>query len=171
MGVTGVMSDARRQGIQAYKGHSKYVRGRKIKVDIPQAEPSQELELTPEEPAREMQGEGEGEGEGEAPVEGEGAEAALNKPTPPAPEPDRQVVVIDGEALQFERSITWECMPQNLEVLVHDSYFAETQSFARRLTPEVQRELLLKDAVEKIWGEFDVNNSGALDREETKRFL
>ena len=143
------------------------MRGKKIKVDIPQPEPSQELDLTPDEPAREMQGEGEGEAAGE----GEGVEATLNKPTPPAPEPNTQVVVIDGEALQFERSITWECMPQNIEVLVHDSLFAENQSFARRLTPEVQRELLLKDAVEKIWGEFDVNNSGALDREETKGFL
>ena len=51
------MSDARRHGIQAYKGHSKYVRGKKIKVDIPQPEPSQELELSqeispPEEPVR-----------------------------------------------------------------------------------------------------------------------
>ena len=33
------MSDARRNGIQAYKGHSRYIRGKKIKVDIPQPEP------------------------------------------------------------------------------------------------------------------------------------
>ena len=50
--MTGVMSDARRNGIQAYKGHSKYIRGKKIKVDIPQPEPQQELDLTPEEPNR-----------------------------------------------------------------------------------------------------------------------
>ena len=35
-GVTGVMSDARGNGgIQAYKGHSTYQRGRKIRIDIP----------------------------------------------------------------------------------------------------------------------------------------
>ena len=92
-------------------------------------------------------------------------------PTPPAPEPNKQVVMIDGDALQFERSITWECMPQNIEVFLHDSYFAEAESFPRRITPEVQRELLLKDAVEKIWSEFDVNNNGSLDQVETKAFL
>ena len=33
------MSDARRGGIQANKGHSKYIRGKKIKVEVPQPEP------------------------------------------------------------------------------------------------------------------------------------
>lgn len=44
------MSDARGNGgIQAYKGHSTYVRGRKIRIDIPQTQPEQpELELTPD---------------------------------------------------------------------------------------------------------------------------
>ena len=110
------MSDARRHGIQAYKGHSKYVRGKKIKIDIPQPEPSQELELAPEEPNR-------SEPAGEE-------EQTLNTPTVPETptpvEPNKQVVIIDGEALQFERSITWECMPQNLEVLLHDPFFVET---------------------------------------------
>lgn len=117
------MSDARRHGIQAYKGHSKYVRGKKIKIDIPQPEPSQELDLTPEEPVRQEPAEGVEGGEEQPQAE------ALNTPSPPTPptptEPNKQVVVIDGEALQFERSISWECMPQNLEVLLHDSYFME----------------------------------------------
>jgi len=39
-GVTGVMSDARaRGGIQAYKKHSTYLRGKKIRIDIPQSMP------------------------------------------------------------------------------------------------------------------------------------
>lgn len=53
--MTGVMSDARRNGIQAYKGHSKYVRGKKIKLDIPQPDPEPQTEIdltTPEEPGR-----------------------------------------------------------------------------------------------------------------------
>ena len=47
------MSDARRNGIQAYKGHSKYIRGKKIKVEVPQPELKDELVLTPEDPPRE----------------------------------------------------------------------------------------------------------------------
>ena len=48
-GVTGLISDARSKGIQAYKGHSRYMRGRKIKINYtePQHVPT-ELELTPD---------------------------------------------------------------------------------------------------------------------------
>ena len=39
-GVTGIFSDARAgAGIQAYRGHSQYVRGRKIRIEVPQPEP------------------------------------------------------------------------------------------------------------------------------------
>ena len=49
MGVTGVMSDARKGGRQAYRGHSQYLRGRKIRIDIPEPQPvEEELELTPD---------------------------------------------------------------------------------------------------------------------------
>ena len=45
-GVTGVMSDARGQGgIQAYKGHSQYVRGRKIRIDVQKQESADKAEL------------------------------------------------------------------------------------------------------------------------------
>lgn len=38
-GVTGILSDARGNGgIQAYKGHSQYVRGKKIRIDVPVAD-------------------------------------------------------------------------------------------------------------------------------------
>ena len=44
--MTGVMSDARGAGgIQAYKGHSQYVRGRKIRIDIVKQESSDKPEL------------------------------------------------------------------------------------------------------------------------------
>jgi len=43
------MSDARgRGGIQAYQRHSTYVRGRKIRIDVPHEIAQPELELTPE---------------------------------------------------------------------------------------------------------------------------
>lgn len=47
LGVSGVMSDARSNGgIQAYGGHSQYVRGRKIRIDVAAPEPvPAELEL------------------------------------------------------------------------------------------------------------------------------
>ena len=49
MGVTGVMSDARKGGRQAYRGHSQYLRGRKIRIDIPEPQPvKEELDFTPD---------------------------------------------------------------------------------------------------------------------------
>lgn len=49
------MSDAQGgSGIQAYKGHSTYLRGKKIRIDVPQQEPEQpELELEFQAPAPE----------------------------------------------------------------------------------------------------------------------
>jgi len=49
------MSDARgRAGIQAYKGHSTYLRGKKIRIDMLQMDPEQpELELKDTEDAAE----------------------------------------------------------------------------------------------------------------------
>lgn len=114
LGVTGILSDARGNGgIQAYKGHSQYVRGRKIRIDVPLPEIEQpELELKDEE----------------------------EKETPATPEPtplDKQVCIIDGEPLQYERSILWECFPGNIEILFHDSYFQQTQTFSRVLSGDV----------------------------------
>lgn len=52
MSVSGIMSDARGNGgIQAYKGHSKYVRGRKIRIDVPHEDVTQgDLEITDDQP-------------------------------------------------------------------------------------------------------------------------
>ena len=44
-------------------------------------------------------------------------------------------------------------------------------TFSRRLTPEVEQQRIYSQAVDKIWRQFDVDNSGALDKAETKRFL
>ena len=115
LGVTGIFSDAGGgAGIQAYRGHSQYVRGKKIRIEVPQQEPEQaqpELEFT------------------------DGDEAA----TTPS-EPVKQVCMIDGEPLSYERSITWECFPGNLEILFDDSYFTQNQTFSRKLTAEVERD-------------------------------
>ena len=54
------MSDAGgKGGIQAYKGHSQYIRGRKIRIDLPrqqettEGEAQTELELTPDDQPQE----------------------------------------------------------------------------------------------------------------------
>lgn len=111
-GVTRVMSDARGQGgIQAYQGHSTYVRGRKIRIDVPQPEVAQpELELTPD----------------------DGAEG-----TPARAERPKQIIVIDGEALMYENSISWEIFPNNIEILLDDSIFLTNKTFSYRLTSEI----------------------------------
>lgn len=153
--VSGVMSDARgRGGIQAYKGHSQYVRGRKIRIDIPKQDVTQEeLEIA------------------DTPVEngvaGENGEAAAAA-TPEAPAKRNQVVMIDGEALSYENSIVWECFPGNLEILVSDSLFTANKTFSYRLTAEIERDRIYKQAVDSIWGQFDKDNSGALNKAESK---
>lgn len=147
--MTGVLSDARAKGgIQAYKGHSQYVRGRKIRIEVPQVEeeatPNPELELNTEE------------GEGE---------------TPQKPEPVRQVCMVDGEAMDYQSSITWECFPGNIEVFIDDSYFTANRTFERRMTPEYERERVIMQVVDKIWSDFDADHSGQLDKPETRAFL
>ena len=46
LSVSGIMSRARQGGIQAYEGHSQYIRGRKVRIDVPEPAIEQpELEL------------------------------------------------------------------------------------------------------------------------------
>ena len=67
------------------------MRGRKLRIDIPEPEQEQpELELEE------------------------------NGETPSKPERPEQVIMVDGEALNYKTSIIWECFPSNIEVLVDD---------------------------------------------------
>lgn len=79
--------------------------------------------------------------------------------------------MIDGEALSYENSILWECFPGNLEILVDDSLFTANKTFSYRLTAEIERDRIYKQAVDSMWVLFDKDNSGSLDKPETKRFL
>ena len=81
------------------------------------------------------------------------------------------MIVVDGEALQYESSIQWECFPANIEVLIDDSIFLSNKTFSYKLTKEVERSRVYSMAVDKIWDEFDKDHSGALDKPETKVFL
>lgn len=79
--------------------------------------------------------------------------------------------MIDGEALSYENSILWECFPGNLEILVDDSLFTANKTFSYRLTAEIERDRIYKQAVDSMWVLFDKDNSGSLDKPETKNFL
>lgn len=39
------------------------------------------------------------------------------------------------------------------------------------MSEEVEKDRVYRDAVEKIWSQFDKDNSGELDRDETREFL
>jgi len=151
-GVTGVMSEARSQGgIQAYGGHSQYVRGRKIRVDVPATEPvPAELELDGGETATDENG-----------------EPAATK----TPERPQQVIMIDGEALNYQNSVIWECFPANIEVLIDDALFKTNKTFPRSIAADDELNRLYTDAVDKVWFTFDSDNSGQLDKNETRTFL
>lgn len=71
----------------------------------------------------------------------------------------------------YEKSIAWECIPGNIEILIDDSVFVSNGTFTRRVTAEREKKRVYEQAVEKIWGEYDKDNSGALDKPETRRFL
>ena len=91
--------------------------------------------------------------------------------TPAAPVRPKQVIVIDGEALQYETSISWEVFPANLELLLDDKIFEQNATFSCRLTPEVEQSRAVDNAIERIWQKFDADKSGKLDRAETRKFL
>ena len=98
LSVSGIMSRARMGGIQAYEGHSQYIRGRKVQIDVPEPAIEQpELELADE----------------------NGAAAAEQQTSQRA---DR-VIMIDGEALNYRTTVIWECFPSNVEILIDDSIF------------------------------------------------
>ena len=154
-GVSSVISDSRGGGgIQVYKGHSQYVRGRKIRIDVPQPEGEQpNLELAPEDAPQEN---------------GEGEEVKTPATTETGNE---QIIVIDGEVLSYSNSVQWECFPSNIEVLIDEDYFAENSVFVRKITEQVEKDRIYRLTVEKIWKKYDLDESGQLDKDETRKFL
>lgn len=87
------------------------------------------------------------------------------------PELPKQVIVIDGEALSYSKSILWECFPGNIEVLIDDSFFKNNGTFERILDEAYEKERIYSQAVDNLWEKYDTDKSGQLDKEETKRFL
>ena len=121
------MDEARSNGgTQAYKGHSQYMRGKKIKVNyIPEEKPEQS-EAT--------------------------EQAATQEPVVP----ERQSCVIDGEVLEYDRSVSWEVFPGNIEVFVDTgAYFMAFKTFDKVLDADSQRQRVVKEIIDKIWDDFD----------------
>ena len=141
-GTQGVLDDARSKGgVQAYKGHSTYMRGRKIKIHFqdPNSQ-DKELELSTE--------------------TGEVGGAGTN------------LVSADGEELSYQGSITWECMPGAVDIIVDTSgYFLDAKTFERALDDSTKESRIINQIVDKIWREFDKDGNGYLDRDETRLFL
>jgi len=91
------------------------MRGRKIRIDVPQSQPEQpELDLEVTEGAAAENGDVE---------------------SPSGADKQQQVIIVDGEPLNYEASITWECFPGNIEILIDDSIFVQNETFSRKLTP------------------------------------
>jgi len=79
--------------------------------------------------------------------------------------------VVDGDALEYETSVTWEVFPSNVEILIDDSLFLDNRTFSYRVTAETERDRALKNCIEKIWDKYDVDKSGNLNKEETRAML
>lgn len=79
--------------------------------------------------------------------------------------------MIDGEALNYSRSIIWECFPSNIEVLLDDSLFQQNGMFERQISPEIEQDRVYRDVVDKIWKQFDKDKNGELSKDETRSFL
>jgi hypothetical protein len=83
-----------------------------------------------------------------------------------------QYISIDGDDLQYRSSITWECFPGNIEVLVNtERYFLSKHSSFTMVGSEWSLIDAINKAVEKIWSLYDVDNSGVLEKDEAKDFL
>ena len=139
LGVNKVYKDAKKGGIQAYQGHSSYMRGKKIKVLFRE---KVGVELTEEQ--KEEGGEGYGE----------------------------QAIGVDGMDLTYRKSVTWEIFPSNIEVMLDtESYFLDNGAFPESVNADTMAKRTIAEIVDRIWADYDTNNSGGLDRNETRKFL
>lgn len=61
--------------------------------------------------------------------------------------------------------------PGNIEILLNDSIFLNNNSFSYRLSADTERDRALSTIIEDLWAKYDTDNSGALDRNETRKLL
>jgi len=175
-GFRELMNDAKvGGGIQAYKKHSIYMRGRKIKCTYVEQETEQDTEQkTPQpEPAEEPKEETPQENGQTAGGEEETKETKDTKETPKEPEIAEKYVGVDDCDLAYKKSVTWQCFPQNIELMLDtDNYFMEFNSFPELYTRDDEHEKYIVDQiVDDMWQKYDVDGSGDLDKEETKKMV
>ena len=91
LGVNRVYKDAKKGGIQAYAGHTSYMRGKKVKVTFQEkvgVEPPQAK-----------------------PTDGEEGEERKGDETPQKPDFGEQAIGVDGQDFTYKNTVTWECIP------------------------------------------------------------
>ncbi len=71
----------------------------------------------------------------------------------------------------YEKSISWECFPGNVEVLIDDSVFVSNGTFTRRIAAENEKLRIYTQAVDKIWANRAQDAPPSLDKQETKDFI
>ena len=59
--------------------------------------------------------------------------------------------MIDGEALNYETSVSWECIPENIEVLIDDTFFLVKGAFSKKMTDDSAKDRVYRRAVDGIW--------------------
>lgn len=155
-GYKELMNDARTGGIQAYKKHSIYMRGRKIKCTF----------IEPEVEAQPMPADAEEQKEPKDPQE-------ETKEPPAEPEVPDKTVGIDDADLPYKKSVTWQCFPQNIEIMLDTNwYFVENGAFPETYDRDEEEEKFLVDQiVDDIWEKYDADKSGDLDEGEVKSML
>ena len=121
-------------GIQAYKKHSIYMRGRKIKATF----------ISPETET--------------VPAETPGGEEE-SKETPIGDEGDK-IVGVDNNDLMYSKSVTWQSFPGNIEVLFNtEMYFLDYNTFpeVNEGDPEAKHNDIVEKILEEIWEKYDAD--------------
>ena len=74
--------------------------------------------------------------------------------------------------MTYYNSVTWECRPGEIEVLVNTTaYFIDSKTYRKSLDAATEEERRILKVVDQIWRQYDVDNSGALDKDETRKFI
>ena len=82
-------------------------------------------------------------------------------------------VGVDDTDLVYRSSITWQCFPQNIEIMFDsDKYFIEYETFPERYDRDEEHEKYIVDQIiEEMFEKYDADNSGDIDKVEAKKLI
>lgn len=103
----------------------------------------------------------------------DGAEEPKEAEEPQADEEGDKYVGVDHSDLVYRSSITWQCFPQNIEIMFDsDKYFIEFEAFPEIYERDDEHEKYLVDTiVEEMFEKYDADKSGDIDKEEAKKMI